>query len=506
MYHLIGLLSIGCTQKEDTPFDVPISTPDDTNVQDDETGDVAEPYISSRSSTQTRTFTYDRPITAGNPLKGMMSSYLWSEPNNDLPHSLEFIYLPLNSLISGEGVYTFQEGLEPYLEEASARGNHVVMRVFIDYPNREYGLPTYLEDLVTCTPYSEYGGGCSPDYSNSHLQLAILNFITEFGTQYDGDNRLAFVQMGLLGYWGEWHTFPNYSDFASDLFQQEVIETFDTSFNTTPIQIRYPVQDSPSRTIGFHDDSFAYSTVGDVEWYFWSKMLATGAEQRWMEVPTGGEVYPAIQSTLFTDDFVVGEDGQDFDSVVAITHTTYMLMYSAFSMDGTGYSGQQLENAKQSSLAMGYEFTVDNISVEASNLRGDVVDMTLDFAIRNSGVAPFYYSLSATIQGPDIELSAANLQNVQPSDNVSIIPVEITDVPIENVNQPWRLSLKSDVLLDNQVIHFANVEDDNGALTVTPNFVCDLDGQSFSLGEATDQNCYCDVDGLLYKTDGSLCQ
>jgi hypothetical protein len=48
MYHLIGLLSIGCTQKEDTPFDVPISTPDDTNVQDDETGDVAEPFISSR--------------------------------------------------------------------------------------------------------------------------------------------------------------------------------------------------------------------------------------------------------------------------------------------------------------------------------------------------------------------------------------------------------------------------------------------------------------------------
>ena len=55
-----------------------------------------------------------------------------------------------------------------------------------------------------------------------------------------------------------------------------------------------------------------------LKWYFWSKMQAAQAENRWMEVPTGGEVYPEIQSTLFTDQFVVGEDGQDFDTVVSI--------------------------------------------------------------------------------------------------------------------------------------------------------------------------------------------
>ena len=504
---LLGLLAFGCTSsKGEQPVVDPVVNDE---LSEDTAEDIAEEsgeFISSRSGSQSFEFMYDRSVTAGNPLKGLLSSYLWSEPHNDLPHSLEFIYVPLNSLVSGPETYTFEAGLEPHLQAASARGNHVVMRVFIDYPSREYGLPEYLEELVSCSPYSEYGGGCSPDYSNPHLQSAILNFISEFGSRYDGDNRLGFIQMGLLGYWGEWHTFPNTSDFASGLFQQEVIEMFDTSFQTTPLQIRYPIQDSASRPIGFHDDSFAYATVGDVDWYFWSKMEAAGAENRWMDVPTGGEVYPPIQSTLFTDAFVVGEDGQDFDSVVSITHATYMLIYSAFSMNGTGYVDQQLDIAKQSSLAMGYEYTIESITVEAANLRGDIVDMRLEIANRNSGVAPFYYPLNLSLQGPESEHRLENIESIQPSpsDRAVLLPVEVIGIPSMNLNQPWDIRLSSEVLLENQTIHFANLEEDNGTLTVTLNFVCQYEGQELALGQSID-DCFCDVDGLMYALDGSNC-
>ena len=498
---ILGLISLGCTHPtEGVSFDTPI--PDEEVTAD--TAAVIQEYASSRSFVQSTEFNYDRSVTAGNPLQGMMSSYLWDEPHNDLPHSLEFIYIPLKSLVSDLDTYTFDTGIEPYLQAAEGRGNHVVMRVFIDYPNREYGLPTYLEELVTCSPYSEYGGGCSPDYSNPHLQSAILNFISEFGNRYDGDNRLGFVQMGLLGYWGEWHTFPNTTDFASDLFQQEVIEAFDGAFGTTPIQIRYPIQDSASRMIGFHDDSFAYATVGDVDWYFWSKMTAAGAENRWMEVPTGGEVYPAIQSTLFTDEFVVGEDGQDFDSVVSITHTTYMLIYSAFSMNGTGYVGDQLERAKQSSLGMGYEFSIENINIEVSNLRGEFVDLRLEIAIQNTGVAPFYYPLNLSIRGPGIDREIENLEGIQPSDRTMLLPLEVIGIPASSINQPWTLQLTSGVLLENQVIHFANVEDIAGVLTVTPRFVCPYETQEVSLGQSI-AGCFCDVDGEMYTVNGDRC-
>mgnify|MGYP007000203299 len=96
----------------------------------------------------------------------------------------------------------------------------------------------------------------------------LIDFIAEFVSIYDGDNRIGFIQIGLLGFWGEWHTFPHTTWFPSNEFQREVIAAFDDAFNQTQILIRYPIQDAPQRRIGFHDDSFAYATVGDVNWFF----------------------------------------------------------------------------------------------------------------------------------------------------------------------------------------------------------------------------------------------
>ena len=60
-----------------------------------------------------------------------------------------------------------------------------------------------------------------------------------------------------------------------------MIAEFDQAFDTTPLQIRYPSQDTPQRDIGFHDDSYAYATVGEVGWFFWNRVLSSGAELNW---------------------------------------------------------------------------------------------------------------------------------------------------------------------------------------------------------------------------------
>eukprot|EP01052_Picozoa_sp_SAG31_P004428 SAG31_NODE_183_length_20987_cov_8.711078_12_plen_46_part_00 len=44
----------------------------------------------------------------------------------------------------------------------------------------------------------------SPNYADLHLIAALESFIAEFGRRYDADPRIGFVQVGLLGYWGEW--------------------------------------------------------------------------------------------------------------------------------------------------------------------------------------------------------------------------------------------------------------------------------------------------------------
>ena len=48
--------------------------------------------------------------------------------------------------------------------------------------------------------------GSSPDYTDTNLILALTNFVSALGNRYDGDTRIGYIQLGLLGFWGEWHT------------------------------------------------------------------------------------------------------------------------------------------------------------------------------------------------------------------------------------------------------------------------------------------------------------
>ena len=166
-------------------------------------------------------------------------------------------------------------------------------------------------DAAGCFPYTEHGGGCSPDYNAPILQSTLLEFIAEWGARYDGDSRLGFIQAGLLGYWAEWHTWPNSDRFADDAFQQAVISAFDLAFDQTKILLRTPAQDSPNRDFGFHDDSFAYSTLGEIDWFFYPTLVTAGADEQWQIAPIGGELRPELQDSVFTTDYQIGEYSQD---------------------------------------------------------------------------------------------------------------------------------------------------------------------------------------------------
>ena len=113
----------------------------------------------------------------------------------------------------------FRLRLEPLLDAAESRGHHAILRVYLDYPTRPSGVPGYLSDTVGCSPYAEHGGGCSPNYEHPDLKAAILGLIGALGERYDGDPRLGFIQVGLLGFWGEWHTWPHTEMFPAEDMQ-----------------------------------------------------------------------------------------------------------------------------------------------------------------------------------------------------------------------------------------------------------------------------------------------
>ena len=387
-------------------------------------------------------FTFDLQRTAENPLRGFYTNYDWGEPVYDFPASLEFAYIPLSELMSGPSNFTFDTGLEPRLVAAEQRAHQLILRPYIDYPNKASGLPSFLEDQVEMRSYSDHGGGMSPDYNNSQLREALSSFIQAFGQAYDGDNRIAVIQLGLLGFWGEWHTWPHSEWFPGDQYLTEILDTYDESFNHTLLQVRYPVANSPNLEIGFHDDSFAHSTIGDVEWYFHTRLVASNADEHWKHSPVGGELRPEVQQSIFEDDS--NSQHQDFSQCVEATHASMLLNYAAFS--GGLNSTNETKNAENAALSLGYALHVSH-----ANLSNNQLNLTIE----NRGIAPFYYPLSIHLTDGGNTTLTLELPLYIPGQSSSPITFDVSSLQSPSHQSAWILSLDSESILPNQEILFA---------------------------------------------------
>jgi hypothetical protein len=322
-----------------------------------------------------------------NPLKGFMP---YTGSYSTFPYSMEWSYLPLRSLMIGATNFNWSS-LDALLRSDAGRGHQTVFRVYLDYPTLPTGIPQYLLDAGLATySYTDYGNnGVSvcPDYSNALLQQALTNFIGALGARYDGDPRIGFITVGLLGFWGEWHTYPHTNWFASMAVQDQVLNAYGAAFSKTKLLVRWPSGANPlARLIGYHDDSFAYQTIDPPNWMFLGLLKAAGETNKWLTQPIGGEVYPPNQPCMWdlTQTNCV-PTGQDFTNCVALTHASWMLNQYVFD---PGFSGAQQALALAGSCLLGYSLYVSNATVVDASVSGP---LHVSVQVCNTGVAPFYY-------------------------------------------------------------------------------------------------------------------
>jgi hypothetical protein len=286
------------------------------------------------------------------------------------------------------------------LQDAIGRQKHVIWRFFVHYPGQSLRIPQYLLDgglsLYDTT------SGKSPSYDDPMLLTAFQQFISALGKRYDGAKGLGFIQMGLLGFWGEWHTYPD-TGLLSEASKNKVVQWFADAFSITPLQTRYPLASAYAAKMGYHDDSFAHSTLdgaanaGKVQsWFFWPSVIQKGQTDFWKYAPMGGETRPEIQGEVFEESYPAGtvENKQDFMLCVETTHATYMFHHNAFK-SSSPYSGKELENARRAHASMGYNFQITRVAVASGSVAGTA---TVDVTVQQVGVAPFYYPLSLALK------------------------------------------------------------------------------------------------------------
>ena len=338
------------------------------------------------------------PSPADNPLKGLVP-YAGKRPHA-FPHSLEFQYLPLSALMTGPDSFDWQP-LETVLQDISSRGNQAIFRIWLEYPGRKSGVPAHLLHAglrITEWTHEEFSAHESihtPDYHDPRLRQALRSFIAALGKRYDADPRIGFITAGLLGHWGEWHTYPRAALMADETVQAEIMDAYDNAFATTPVLLRYPAgEHSPGkaanhlRRFGYHDDSFAWATLptgrGADHWFYLPALEAAGlpALQKWRSQPIGGEIRPELWGRIFDAD-PAHPKAQDFAACVRATHVTWLMDSGMFRRE---VPPERQARAIEQVRAMGYDFHIPAVSIQRQE-----TSLQVRVRILNQGVAPFYH-------------------------------------------------------------------------------------------------------------------
>ncbi|MBG0563798.1 DUF4832 domain-containing protein [Actinoplanes aureus] len=362
------------------------------------------------------------PLTAApgpidNPLKGWARFYSpGGNQNTGYPHSLTWGYFGLSEIMTNAsncGSYNWSI-VDGMLAETAGYGNQAAIRVYLTYPGGTgshpgNAIPACFNGNVAMRS-DTYWNVTHPDYDSPFLINALKNFIAAFGARYDGDPRLGFIHLGLVGLWGEWHTWPYDTDTADgrpnympgDANGAQLIAAYDAAFNTTKLEIRYPDLAggaANSRDIGYHDDSFCYregsplqgvtlpASLGGASYSQLTRTLAAGTENKWITSSMGGELRPEIQSTAFQH-WPNGSGAVDnLKACIELEHATWMI-----NEQSAGYAAGDA-NVGAAVRLMGYNLTVDNAYYR------DTASGTTNVGVRiaNSGVAPFYYPWTVTL-------------------------------------------------------------------------------------------------------------
>ncbi|GAB7039569.1 MULTISPECIES: carbohydrate-binding protein [Catenuloplanes] len=357
------------------------------------------------------------PSPLDNPLKGFARFYVPGEDQNTgYPRSLSWSYFGLSEVMTGANdcaAYDWSV-VDRALTEMASYGNQAAIRFYMEYPggtgsHPANAIPRCFDGHVAYRDNTRWGT-VSPDYDSPYLLDAVTAFVAAFGARYDGDPRIGFINLGLVGLWGEWHTWPFDADTAdghpdlmpSDASGARIVAAFDDAFDVTKLEIRYPESAggaADGRDVGYHDDSFCYRegspaagvtlprSMGGSDYAQLQRALDRGVENKWISSSMGGEVRPEIQGSAF--DAWPGGAGQvdDMRACIELEHTTWKI-----NQGSQGYAASDPKVAAAVRL-MGYDLTATHAYLPDDAAGTATVGVT----ISNRGVAPFYYPWTVTL-------------------------------------------------------------------------------------------------------------
>jgi len=341
-----------------------------------------------------------------------------------LPHRMAYKVLTWGELEPEKGAYAFEAIERKYgMDAFAARGVRFVLRVVLDYGTDEahMDIPDWLYDEIGGDGVrydADVGKGFSPNYSNETLLRYHERLIGALGDRYDDDPRVAFVALGSLGHWGEWHTYIGDDlriPFPPMAISDTYVEHYLEAFPTKKLLMRRPYPIAERNGIGLYNDVFGSErqTYDFIDWFEngYESMLADAfvpaMPDFWKRGPSGGEFgFAGVDGMYF--------EPERFDETLEMARRSH-LSWIGPSSDIEELDADERKNLDRFLATIGYRFSVHAASYPEGWRVGS--DVAVEFEVRNDGVAPFYYEwpleLSLINAGGRIVYSRAAAQDIR---------------------------------------------------------------------------------------------
>lgn len=365
-------------------------------------------------------FTKSNKLLPANPMIGYAPMADSDEVKRD-DISLAYVEITWAELEPREGVFDLETiETKNNIQELKKSGKHLVFRFVLDVPtdNKHMDIPNWLYDKINGdgTWYDiDYGKGFSPNYNNDILISYHEKAVKAIGKRWGNDSFIAYIELGSLGHWGEWHV--DYSNGMPRLPQEEVrafyISPYIKAFPQAKFLMRRPFNEAKKYGFGVYND-----LVGDAkstkEWLGWlnnggSYEQPANEEQLaprpnwWEEVPVGGEFTSALS---FNNMFV-----ENLDRTIELikeSHTSFIgPKYGSVNEDYKNSFDKIREN-------LGYRFFISSAEI--------IKDSSIKLTWENLGIAPMYFNFDTYIYVEN--KSGDNIATVK-------VPIDLTSLQSE---------------------------------------------------------------------------
>ncbi len=286
----------------------------------------------SVTAASTPAVTFSPPLGLGpdiNPLKGFGSSWWRGQDIAEPWASIGFQYIEWGKFEPTDDVFNW-DYVEEVINRPGSKDRHIILQFVVDWDNYDdmtpapdqYKGPAWLPTNIinrhtgpaVVDPSKPNRISRATDYNDPLFIAEALEAIDALQNGRNGhpglknDPRTFVLQIGVLGYYGEWHTYPRTDWAPTDATKKAIFDAHIRNLGSSGVtQIRYPTEAIavPQRGLGYTNGSATPTPHG----YEFGVAIEAGG--LWKNGPVGGEWPPGVENQYWRR-FFKSREGMQF--------------------------------------------------------------------------------------------------------------------------------------------------------------------------------------------------